>query len=204
MKTKIQIKTIFGKVLFEFEKEDNSIKQTLAAAVSKGANLRGANLRGAYLQGANLRGANLRGAYLQGADLQGADLRGADLQGADLRGANLRGAKNSDLIIAQTRILPEGDLIGWKKCQNNVIVKLLIPSKAKRSHAFDRKCRAEFVQVLQVIGAKIGISSHDGVTQYLKGKKVKCDRWDDNFQNECSGGIHFFITKIEAENYQDV
>ena len=97
MKTKIEIKSVFGKVLFEYEKENNTIKDTLTEAVKRcadlgGANLRGADLRGADLGGANLRGANLRGAYLGGADLRGADLRGADLGDADLGGANLRGA----------------------------------------------------------------------------------------------------------------
>ena len=53
MKTKIEIKSIFGSVLFEFEKENNSIRETLMEAVKNGA-----NLRGAYLGGANLGGAN--------------------------------------------------------------------------------------------------------------------------------------------------
>ena len=79
MKLNIQIKTIFGKVLFELEKEDNSIKKTLIEAVNQGAYLRGAYLRGADLQDAYLRGADLRGAYLQDAYLRGADLRDADL-----------------------------------------------------------------------------------------------------------------------------
>ncbi len=78
MKTKIEIKSVFGNVLFEFEKENNTIKDTLVEAVKRGVDLRGADLQGAYL-----RGADLRGAYLQGADLRGADLRGADLRGAD-------------------------------------------------------------------------------------------------------------------------
>jgi len=30
-------------------------------------------------------------------------------------------------------LLPAGDLIGWKKCQGNIIVKLRIPESAKRS-----------------------------------------------------------------------
>ena len=110
---KIQIKNRwFGSVLFEYEKENNTIKDTLIEAIKGGADLRGANLRGADLRGANLRGANLtganlrganliganltdanlRGANLIGADLIGANLRGANLRGADLRGANLRGA----------------------------------------------------------------------------------------------------------------
>ena len=74
MKTKIEIKSIFGNVLFEFEKESNSVKDTLIEAVKRDANLGGANLRDANLGGANLRGANLRGADLRGADLRGVNL----------------------------------------------------------------------------------------------------------------------------------
>jgi len=98
MKTKIEIKHwITGSILFEFEKEDNSLLKTLKEAICKksdlqGADLQGADLQGADLQGADLQGADLQGADLQGADLQGADLRGADLQGADLQGADLQGA----------------------------------------------------------------------------------------------------------------
>ena len=155
-----------------------------------------AYLSGAYLSGADLRGADLRGAYLSRADLSRADLRGADLSCADLSGA-----KNADLVIAQTRILPDGDLIGWKKCKAGVIVKLRIPEAAKRSHAFGRKCRAEFADVLEVIGAEVGISSHDGKTEYRAGSRIVPDSFDENWTEECSHGVHFFISKIEAENY---
>ena len=54
---KIEIKSIFGKVLFEYAKEDNTIRDTLIEAVKRGAYLRGANLVGADLGGANLVGA---------------------------------------------------------------------------------------------------------------------------------------------------
>ncbi len=84
MKTKIQIKSVLGSVLFEFERENNTIKDTLVKATEENANLRGANLRGADLYGANLYVANL-----YDADLYGADLRDADLYGADLYNANL-------------------------------------------------------------------------------------------------------------------
>jgi uncharacterized protein YjbI with pentapeptide repeats len=92
MEIKIEIKSIFGEVLFEYSKENNTIKDTIIEAVKRDAYLLGADLRGAYLGGANLRGAYLRGADLRGANLGGADLRGADLGGAYLRGANLGGA----------------------------------------------------------------------------------------------------------------
>ena len=165
------------------------------------ANLRVANLRGANLSGADLRGANLRGANLSGANLRGANLSGANLSGANLSGANLSVAKGAELAIAKTRILPEGSLIGWKKCREGVIVKLRIPDEAKRSHAFGRKCRAEYADVLEVFGADVGVSSHDGETEYRAGHRVTPDRFDDDWQDECSSGIHFFITRLEAENY---
>ena len=236
MKTKFQIKSIFGDILFEFECktvieaviEAVNCKADLREANLRGADLRGANLsgadlyganlygadlRGADLYGANLRGADLRGANLYGANLSGADLYGANLSGANLREANLReanlsGAKNADLPKAETVIVPEGELIGWKKCKDNIIVKLLIPKDAKRSNSTGRKCRAEYVEVLELIdkndkrkSPKEAISEHDGKTTYHIGETVRCDKWDEERFNECSGGIHFFITRIEAEEY---
>ena len=91
-KIKLQIKSIAGSILFEYEKEDNTILQTLIAAIKEGANLYGAYLYGANLYGANLEGANLEGANLKGANLEGANLKGANLEGAYLKGANLYGA----------------------------------------------------------------------------------------------------------------
>jgi len=155
----------------------------------------------ANLSDADLRGANLSDANLSGADLSDANLSGADLSDANLSDANLSGAKNADLAIAKTRILPEGDLIGWKKCRHGVIVKLRIPEAAKRSHAFGRKCRAEYADVLEVIGADMGISLHDGKTEYVAGQRMTPDRFDENWMEECSSGIHFFISRLEAENY---
>lgn len=73
--------------------------------------------------------------------------------------ADLSRAENASLAIAQTRILPSGALIGWKKCRDGVVVRMRIPEEAKRSHAFGRKCRAEWVEVLEVIGAT-ALESH--------------------------------------------
>ena len=169
----------------------------------RGADLYGANLRGADLRGADLYGADLRGANLYGADLRRADLRGANLRGADLRGANLRGAMNiPPFASAQTSITPEGQLIGWKKCKNGLIVKLSIPTDARRSNASGRKCRAEFADVIETIGGDVGISQHDGKTEYRVGARVTCDNWCEDRWQECAGGIHFFITREEAEDYR--
>ena len=158
------------------------------------------------LSGANLSSANLSGANLPSANLRSADLSGANLRGADLRSADLRGTKGSKLVIAQTRILPEGEIIGWKKCRDQKIVKLLIPREAKRSHAFGRKCRAEYVKCLEIFGSDgsvqtEAISLHDRKTKYTPGEFVYPDKFSDNWQDECAPGIHFYITRIEAENH---
>ena len=192
---KIEIKSWFnGSVLFKGD--FSCLADAVTAAVKSGANL----------SGANLSGADLSRAYLSGANLSGANLGRAYLSGADLSGANLSGAKSADHAIAQTRILPEGDLIGWKQCANGILVKLLVPAKAKRSHAWGRKCRAEYVKVLAVEkdgkAVKEGKSLHDqGKTVYRKGKIVKPDSWCDDYTQECAAGIHFFITKEEAIAY---
>ena len=59
-KIKIQIKNRWtGSVMFKYEKEGNTIKDTLIEAVKRGADLEGADLVGANLGGADLRGADL-------------------------------------------------------------------------------------------------------------------------------------------------
>lgn len=176
--------------------------------------LLGAYLRYAYLRYADLRDADLRDADLRGADLLGADLRGADLRGADLRGADLRGANLSELTVAQTSILPdEGDIIGWKKALAldgaPIIVKLLIPSDAKRSNSTGRKCRANKARILDLQDRQgnslppdtTAYSSFDPDFTYKKGETVHVEDFDTNRWNECAPGIHFFITRIEAVKY---
>ena len=186
----------------------------------RGANLSGANLRGANLRGANLRDANLSGANLRGANLSGADLRDADLRGADLRDsepaldANLRGANLScanlsgadlrwakeipPLFLAMSIIAGEGDLIGYKKLSGSVICKIKIPAAAKRSNSTGRKCRAEYAVVLE----GEGFAQYDRSFEYKIGETVRPTMpFDDNRWEECASGIHFFLTRAEAEVY---
>ena len=89
MKIKIEIKSVFGKVLFALEKENNTIKDTLEEAVRNNVNLEYANLEYANLRNANLRNANLRNANLED----------VNLEYANLRNANLENAKNKETAI---------------------------------------------------------------------------------------------------------
>jgi len=181
----------------------------LADANLTGANLTDAYLRGAYLHDANLAGANLACADLHGANLADANLhgayltdaylRGAYLHGANLADANLHGAYLTDAYLPHFQICPEeGDFVGWKSLKGGVICKVLIPAEAKRTSSLvGRKCRSEFVKVLE----GEGVDRHTGKLKYAPGKIVRPDSFDDNIRVECSHGIHFFVTRREASQW---
>jgi len=188
-----------------------------------GANLRGANLYGADLYGANLYEANLRGANLYGANLYGANLRGANLYGANLRGANLRGANlygadlyganlNDETKLPAFSLVPDkGDpCIGWKRLRGAFIAKLRIPEDADRtSTPMGRKNRTNKAEVVSIFDEEgnqmpegfIGESLHDSAFKYPVGQTVEEPNYNGDFREECTSGIHFFITRKEAEEY---
>ena len=172
----------------------------------RGANLHGADLRGADLRGADLTGADLRVANLYGADLRGADLRGADLRGADLRGADLTGARNVPYLPMACP--DEGEYTAYKKVRGNYIVVLHVPSYAKRSSALGRKCRCDKADVIRIDnldGSMANVStvysSYDSNFKYTVGETVTVENFDDNRWNECAPGIHHFMNRQEAVNY---
>ena len=201
----------------------NLFGANLSDADLRGADLSGANLRGADLSGANLSGADLSCANLRGADLRGADLCNANLSGADLSGANLRGAdlSNANLSCASmdqmiwdihTVFYPlqcpdSGSYIGYKKA-SGLVVELEIPADARRSSATSRKCRASKAKVLSITdingnpaGGQVK-SNYDPDFVYTIGETVEVSDFDDDRWNECSTGIHHFITRAEAVIYK--
>ena len=172
------------------------------------------NMR-ADLSYADLSCADLRDANLSYANLSCADLSYADLRDANLSYANLRDAKNLPYI---PMVCPEeGKFIGWKKAEvqreedyhyRKVIVKLEIPTSAKRSSATSRKCRCDKAKVLEIYNLDGTVaderevrSDYDNDFIYAVGKTVKVKDFDTDRWNECSTGIHFFINRQEAINY---
>ena len=189
--------------------EDGSERADLCDADLCGANLRDAALCDAALCGANLCGANLRGA-----DLRGADLRGADLRDANLRDADLRDAKNIDSITwsIYTVFYPlqcpeKGAYTAYKKARG-LIVELEIPADAMRSSATSRKCRASKARVISITdvgGNPVGnsvASDHDRNFIYRVGETVEVPNFDTDRWNECAPGIHHFVTRGEAVQYE--
>ena len=121
----------------------------------------------------------------------------ANLYGANLGGANLFGA-NLDNTQGIYPIVPEsGSFEGYKKLNNGVICHIQIPATAGRVGGYiGRKCRAEEALVLE----GEGVSTYNAMV-YRVGQTVKPDSWDPDPRVECSHGIHFFLTRKEAEEY---
>jgi hypothetical protein len=96
-------------------------------------------------------------------------------------------------------IVPEeGSFIGFKKLADHSIAKIMIPEDAERVGGYTgRKCRA---QKAVVIGG-MGFSQYDDKFEYKPGAILIPDKWDNDPRVECSHGIHFFLTRKEAENY---
>ena len=199
---KQELKAILGKHLKWLRGEDGGERANLS-----GAYLSGANLSGAYLSGAYLSEANLSGADLSEADLFGANLSEADLSRANLSRANyIEKAKNLFYPIACPEI---GAFVGWKKARvktggHECIVKLGITEDAVRSSAAGRKCRCSKATVLEIqdlegnVLEQAAVSDRDENFHYIPGTVASVLDFDENRWNECSTGIHFYITREEA------
>ena len=224
---KQELKAILGKHLKWLRGEDGGERANLFGANLSRADLSGANLSRADLSGANLFEANLSRANLSGANLSGANLfeanlfeanlfranlSGADLFEANLSGANLSGAnyiekaKNLFYPIACPEI---GAFVGWKKARvktggHECIVKLEITEDAVRSSATGRKCRCSKATVLEIqdlegnVLEQAAVSDRDENFHYIPGTVASVLDFDENRWNECSTGIHFYITREEA------
>ena len=172
------------------------------------ADLRNANLRGANLSDADLRNADLCRANLRNANLRCANLRNADLCRADLFGASIDQMMWDIYTVFYPLQCPEsGSYIGYKKA-SGLVVELEIPADARRSSATSRKCRASKAKVLSITdingnpaGGQVK-SNYDPNFVYTIGETVEVSDFDDDRWNECSTGIHHFITRAEAVIYE--
>ena len=189
-------------------RDSNLSSSNLKNANLKNANLSHANLSYAYLRGAYLSYANLNFAYLRGAYLRGANLNFVNLNFANLNNANLKNVNyNNNTSFFALQCPEEGSFVGFKKV-NHTIIKLMITEDAKRSSATSRKCRCSKTKVLDIYDIndktkkyKYICSDYDASFIYQVGKIVEVKNFDENRWEECSTGIHFFITEEEARQY---
>lgn len=168
-----------------------------------------ASLVGAYLPRSNLTRADFQGANLCWTHLCSCVFCDTDLRDCNFMYSNLRGSEYVPYIPLQCP--SDGAFVGWKKV-NNVLIKLEIPADAKRSSATTNKCRCDKAKVLgfyDSLGSKeldmteLVNDKYGKKCKYVKGEMVYPDSFDENRWNECSHGIHFFVNKQDAINYNN-
>ncbi|MBM7710943.1 pentapeptide repeat-containing protein [Enterococcus xiangfangensis] len=177
------------------------------------ADLTGANLENCLCRNCNFSGTILRGASLKGTDFQDSNLREADISGANLFFAMLEHADLTKIIHDnQTQFFDlycpaEGPLIGYKKCFGFKIVQLLIPADARRTSATNTCCRCDKAKVLTIKDMYTlenyneAVSYVDSEFIYRVGKWVVAENFNPNRWADSTGGIHFWLTRKEAEGY---
>lgn len=127
-------------------------------------------------------------------------------------GADFSGENNIDMPINYNTIgmqltCPEHGLFIGYKLVHDYLIKLEIPASAKRSSATGRQCRCSKAKVLEITNITSGrkiksiYNKNQYGAEYTIGEMVYPDSYDNNRWNECSHGIHFFITKQEALDY---
>lgn len=146
-------------------------------------------------------------ADLSNADLKYVNLRGTDLRCADLSGANLCYAKLETTILDEEEQIRKGivlkdQMIGYKKCREDIIVTLEIPKGAIVFSINNEKCRTNKAKVIDISdNNKIAYSIYDNDFKYEIGKEIEAEDFNMQYNRECTTGIHFYRTEEEAENW---
>lgn len=154
---------------------------------------------------ANFRKMNLRWVDLSFQDLRQADLSQAKLHGCYLFGADLQGAQMPPLKLPSS-----GQITGYKKVIGGIILELLIDDAPRTGSYVGTKCRCSRAKVIAAYKDGVKMDTQDGQEfcsifqysfKYKMGEWVEEPNYDGDPRVECAPGIHFFMTKEEAEEY---
>ena len=184
--------------------------ETFRSVDFRDARFNHATLRRCVFIRCDLTGANFYNADLRNATFYSCTLDNTRMESTDLRGVKFLESDTSDIIAnAGTAgfwpVCPvEGAFIGWKWA-DDCLVKLRIPEDARRSSGTCRKCRCYKAEVLEITKdgepVEVTFSDHDYAFMYQVGEFVEEPKYDPDRWKTCAPGIHFFMTKEEAENY---
>lgn len=177
---------------------------TFELAEMECADLDYTNLDNTVFNGANLSFARIKHTtFSYYADFLGADVTNTDLYDCDLDEESFAEAIGFHPYM---RCPEEGSFIAWKKCRDDHIVKLLIPETAERTGASVHNCRASEAKVLEIWNpdnepCDTAVSCADEDFIYRKGEMVYPREAFDAHLLTSGSGIHFFLTRAEAEQY---
>lgn len=163
---------------------------------------------GCSIKGANFKNAKMVTASFRYCDMQECNIEGADLYGAVLEFAKLDGIRSDENTKwFRLRCPEEGAFLGYKKCVNDRMVQLLIPADAKRTSATLPSCRCSKAKVLTIKSFDFqenfdeAWSLVDENFVYKRGQWVEVKNFNEDRWQDSTTGIHFWMTRKEAENY---
>ena len=184
--------------------------------------LSGVDFSNSNLNYSNIINCNFDSANLSHTKLLSASFSYTNFSNADFTEADILLKENKDNIYCNskwtTKCPESGSFVGYKmahsnykdRCFDNMcLIKLEIPEDAKRlSPYYSNKCRCDKAKVLEIASIidpgkhyDIAYSDYTPDFEYRVGEIVSVDEFDDNELNECSSGIHFFMTKEDVYSY---
>jgi len=175
------------------------------------ASLHNSILRYSTLTGAILDNANFTEASLHNSILIDTSLNDTCFLRANLAHTVMNNADGKQIEYIKGKILTE-PLIGYKKCTNyyykkdptdvmrDITVTLEIPRGAIVFSVNGGKCRTNRAKVIDIEGANRAFSFHKYMTYYV-GDEFTIYNFNCEYNMECGEGIHFFLTREEAEAY---
>lgn len=186
---------------------------SFSGCVLDGADFQNSSVENALFDGVSLRGAVFKDANLRTASFRYCDMRECDIQGADLFGAVLEYAKldgirhNNETKWFRLHCPERGAFLGYKKCVNDRMVQLLIPADARRTSATLPSCRCDKAKVLTIKSFDFqenfdeAWSLVDENFVYKRGEWVEVKNFNEDRWMDSTTGIHFWMTREEAEAY---
>lgn len=177
------------------------------------ANLSNSNLTRVRFHHANFRGTNFSKAILEASDIRYSDFTNADFRGTKFKMAFMEKSIHDGVLVDDTTenfkmTCPEtGPFVCYKKCFEDKLVQLLVPSDARRSSDTSRMCRCDKAKVLNITNfdhtekftearSLCGRDFYYHVGEYVYEPNYNDDRW-----LQSTYGIHFFMTEEEAKSY---
>ena len=198
-----------------FKRADFEDCEFVSCETDDDVNFYGAGFEKCNFNEAHLFGANFSEACFDNCTFINANLDSADFRNAEFEKCDLTDIRYDELTAGIALACPEqGPFVAFKKAHlysgDRCIVKLYVPADALRSSATSRKCRVSKAKVVAVYKIENGIytsvkqnaySNRTDSFAYKIGSIVSVKNFDTNRWNECSSGIHCFITMKEAELY---
>lgn len=153
-------------------------------------------------------------------DVQEANFRWMNFTGADFSGSNFHHTlfeyatteditDNEDTKFYRMACPETGPFIAWKCCTELRVVQLLVPADARRVSATAETCRCDRAKVLSIksidetISYTWAQSTVDPDFYYEVGKWVEpANGFEPNRWRDSSQGIHFFMERQQAVDYQ--